>query len=125
MSSTHHRNHIVTLLENLAREHPALPLYTFLDAAQKSVAVLTSSDLLRKATQIAGLLQGQVLAGKPVLVLSPHGPAFLESLFGVMLAGCVPVPVTFSRRLGMANIADIIADTGVEAVLGPKKTLEN
>ena len=125
MSLMHHPNTFVSLLAELARDNPELPLYTFLDSAQNQSAVLTSRGLLRKAQQIAALLQQRELAGKPVMVLSAHGPEFMEMLFGVMLAGCIPVPVTFHRRLGMANIVNVIAETGLCVVLGKKETLEN
>lgn len=124
MSLTPHRDTIISLLTELARDQPDLPLYTFLDSDLQVSAVLASGDLLQRARQIAGLLQARGVSAEPVMVLSPHGPAFMEALFGVLLAGCAPVPVTCHRTLGMADIPNIIASTGLRVVVGQQATLE-
>ncbi|WP_339857178.1 AMP-binding protein [Pseudohongiella acticola] len=123
MSLTHHRDSIVSLLVTLAREQPDLPLYTFLLSGQDKTDVLTCRQLLLAAQKIAGNLCARNLSGEPVMVLNSYGPAFLETVFGAMLAGCPCVPVTFHARLGMANISSIIARTGLRIVVGNQDVL--
>ena len=123
MSLSHHRDTFVSLLAELARDQPDLPLYTFLDSVADVSAVLTCQDLWHRAEEIAGMLQAQRISGEPVMVLSPYGPDAIAMLFGVMMASCTPVPVTFHRRLGMVGIVDIIAHTGVHVVIGRKTIL--
>lgn len=123
MSLTQDRNTFVSLLEDLAGSAPDFPLYTFLSSAKKQAEVLTGRELLCSAKRIASLLQAHGLSGEPVLVLNPYGPEFIELIFGAMLAGCAPVPVTFHRKLGMADITGLIAATGLRAVLGQQSVL--
>lgn len=125
MNLMHHSDTFVSLLMECVRVRPDLPLYTFLDSLAEESVVLTGRDVLSQAEKIASLLQAQQIAGEAVMVLSPHGPDAITMLFGVMIAGCVPVPVTFHRRLGMASIVNIIAQTGLRVVIGRQATLTN
>lgn len=123
MSSTHHRDTIVSLMAALAREKPDLPLYTFLDAAGGEAAILTCREVMDAAQRAACRLRARLTEGEPVMVLSPCGPDTITMLLGAMLAGCRPVPVTFHPRLGMISIVKLIARTGVRVVLGRRATL--
>lgn len=123
MSMTDQRDTIVSLLIELASEQPDLPLYTFLDPVQQQPAVLTTRELLCSAQKIAGMLQARQLTGEPVMVLGAYGSQAIVLLFGAILAGCQPVPVTFHTRLGMANIVSLIAQTGLRVVIGEQATL--
>lgn len=123
MRLTHDPDTFVSLLTKLARERPDLPLFTFLDAEAGVSAVLTSRKLMTTAQRIASLLQAKQVSAAPVMILSPFGPAAVEQLFGVMMAGCSALPVTFHRRLGMTDIVSVIASTGVRVVIGKQQVL--
>lgn len=123
MSLTPHSDTFVSLLTECVRAGPDQPLYTFLDSGARVAAVLTGRDVLRQAEKIASLLQAHRITGAPVMVLSPYGPDAIVMLYGVMMAGCPAVPVTFHRRLGMASIVNIISQTGLRVVIGRQSTL--
>lgn len=56
-------------------------------------ALLTYSDLVRRASGIAATLQRQGSAGDRALLLYPSGVEFVAAYVGCLFAGIVPVPV--------------------------------
>lgn len=113
----------VFCLIELAREQPDLPLYTFLDSRLRISARLSAAETLRKARRMAAAIQQHAQPGEAVMLLFPHGPDFIVALLAAQLADCIPVPVSFHRRLGMIDTTALIAGTGLRTVVGPATVL--
>lgn len=89
-----------TLTEALAwhaRHHPnKLHVRFYADEASESGGgeTLTYGELWEDAGRVAaGLVARDVTPGEAVLIMLPSGRDYFASFFGVLRAGCVPVPV--------------------------------
>ncbi|SEU24851.1 fatty acyl-AMP ligase [Stigmatella erecta] len=85
------------MLEATART--ALGL-TFVDAAEREVALPWAEVYRRARRTAAGLQRLGVAPGEAVALLLPTSPGFMDAFFGVLLAGAVPVPLYPPVRLG-------------------------
>ena len=79
---------------------PRTVTYEAFDAACNAVA---------RGLRAAGLEPGDRLA-----ILSRNRGEFLETIFGAMRAGCVPVPINI--RLGAETIRVVVADSGARLI---------
>ena len=83
-----------------ARDDGALPFVTFLADGDRDERRLTYAQLEQRALCVAGALARRGLApGDRVLVMLPSGLDFVETFFGIALAGMVAVPVYPPARL--------------------------
>lgn len=118
-----------------AAAHPEV-VVRFLDAAQRE-EVLTWAEIRERASAAAGGLgQLGVRRAERVALVHPTSPEFVISLFAVLLAGGVPVPLYPPVRLGRldeyhrrtaamleaAGARLVLADARVRRILG--ETLE-
>jgi fatty-acyl-CoA synthase/long-chain acyl-CoA synthetase len=82
-------------------------------------ASTTYRELLAGARQVARALHGLGLKrGEHVALLIPNSIEYAEALFGVVLAGCVAVPL--NARLRAAEIGYIIGNAQVSVLLTSK-----
>lgn len=83
-----------------AREDGARPFITFLADGDRDEKTLTFADLEARALRVAaGLARRGLAPGDRVLVMLPTGLGFVETFFGIALAGMVAVPVYPPARL--------------------------
>jgi 1-acyl-sn-glycerol-3-phosphate acyltransferase len=84
-----------TLLDVLDRYAEAQPERVHLRLLSgRGVEDLTYGDLWHEASEVAGgLRQRRVPAGASVAIMLPTGRDYFLAFFGVLLAGCVPVPI--------------------------------
>lgn len=83
-----------------AAEDPDRPFVTFLKDGDRDEEVLTFAGLEQRALAVAGaLLTRGLVPGDRVLVMLPSGLGFIETFFGIALAGMVAVPVYPPARL--------------------------
>lgn len=69
------------------------------------------ATLADRLARVAGALQAQGLVrGDRVALLAPNGPGFFETLFGIVHAGLIAVPLNF--RLHPDELAFQVADSG-------------
>ncbi|MET9266679.1 amino acid adenylation domain-containing protein [Amycolatopsis sp. NPDC004079] len=84
---------LVDVLRARAASHADKPAYTFLaDGETDAASSVTFGELDRKARAVAARLSRDVRAGDRVLLVHPAGLDFVESFFGTLYAGAVPVP---------------------------------
>lgn len=92
------------------------PYITFLQDGDRDERRLTFADLERRALAVARLLaDGGLTPGDRVLIVLPTGLEFIETFYGILLAGMVPVPVYPPARLArldhylstLASILDV------------------
>ncbi len=89
------------LLEQLRYWSVAVPekiAFRFLSREEDAPIELTYSQLDHRARAIAARLTSLGLAGKRALLMYPPGLDFIESFFGCIYAGVVPVPAYPPRR---------------------------
>ncbi len=125
---------LVAALERAAR-HPGVVL-RFLDASERE-EILTWSEVRDRALGVAGALRRLgIEPGERVALVHPTCPDFVVSLFAVLLAGAVPVPLyppvrlgrldEYHRRTAAMLLASgsrlVLADARVRRILG--RTLE-
>src|SRR5690554_3617281 len=111
---------LVCLIERLEAEHEHLPLYHFLDSRLRISKSLNSSDLLNDARALAAAIQVRVPAGEPIVVVRTEGPLTILALFGVILAGCVPLLVPLARRGSLAPIVSLMQKRGLQYVIASR-----
>ena len=99
-----------------------LPFVTFLTEGKGDAQVLTFGGLEARGLEVAGVLQARGLnPGDRVLVMLPSGLDFIETFFGILLAGMTPVPVYPPARLArlehylrtLASISETASCRGV------------
>ena len=100
-----------------------LPFVTFLADGKADARVLTFGDLKTRGLKVAGVLQARGLnPGDRVLVMLPSGLDFIETFFGILLAGMTPVPVYPPARLArlehyLRTLASITETASCRAVI--------
>jgi acyl-CoA synthetase (AMP-forming)/AMP-acid ligase II len=111
----------VTILEEKSDSHGAEVLYRVLGSSAKGLnaqqAVRTYAQLSQRAKSIAGVLQQLDAPHERLLLLYPHGLAFIDALFGAMYAGVCAIPFYLPHRSTQHSLEKIIADVGVTRVL--------
>ncbi len=108
---------LLSLLERQAQENSSRPLYSFLDRNLSNRKSLTFKELYDSAVRVAADLQRRGLQRSPVALLYPHGPDFIIALFGAILAGAWPVPLTRARGQEWPHIFELVRKCGARAVL--------
>ncbi|HKV21325.1 MAG TPA: fatty acyl-AMP ligase [Mycobacterium sp.] len=89
-----------TLAEALTNSSKTTTTLTFVDANEQD-SVVPMTDVHHRARSIAAALVARGLrTGDCVALVLPTSPAFVETFFGVMLAGAIPVPLYPPVRLG-------------------------
>jgi 1-acyl-sn-glycerol-3-phosphate acyltransferase len=92
-SAPRHVNTIIDLLQWHVQTHPHR-LYLHLYGEDGQVADITYADLVQGAAAVAGGLQARGLEpGQTVALMLPTGQEFFSSLYGILLAGGIPVPL--------------------------------
>jgi acyl-CoA synthetase (AMP-forming)/AMP-acid ligase II len=106
---------------------------TFVDAAEREVALPWAEVYRRARRTAAGLARLGVREGERVALLLPTSPGFMDAFFGALLAGAVPVPLYPPVRLGrleeyhratarmlqVTGAAVVLTDSRVRLLLGP------
>ncbi len=110
----------VDLLRVRSRSHPFRETYQFLSGGNPAGGVkLRALDL--RARAVGAALARRKLRGKNVLIALPHGPAFLEAIFGCLYAGAVAVPASLQggreRAAELPRFRAIARDCEPAAVL--------
>lgn len=112
---------LVCLIERLEGKHPRQPLYYFLDSKLRVTRTLDSTTLFDHARRLAGVIQATVPPGEPVVVVRTQGPSTILALFGVILAGCVPLVVPLAPRGSVSPIIKLMQKRGLPYVLASRK----
>ena len=111
---------LVDVLLQYAENEPDRP-HVFLQDESGSEEVITYGQLFEKSKQVASSLQQKGLhPNETVAILLPTGMDFLAAFFGVLLIGCVPVPIYpplhpdqiesyIKREAGILNNAEVRA----------------
>ncbi|MBZ4416105.1 fatty acyl-AMP ligase [Myxococcus sp. RHSTA-1-4] len=106
---------------------------TFVDAAEREVALPWTEVHRRARRTAAGLARLGVREGDRVALLLPTSPGFMDAYFGALLAGAVPVPLYPPVRLGrldeyhratarmlqVTGAVVVLTDSRVRLLLGP------
>jgi 1-acyl-sn-glycerol-3-phosphate acyltransferase len=88
------------LVQLRAEQNPEQPFVTYLADGDRDERRLTYGELQTRALTVAGVLARRGLhPGDRVLVMLPSGLEFIETFFGILLAGMTPVPVYPPARL--------------------------
>lgn len=99
---------LLAVFEKAVEARPDAPLYSFLDSKGEVRQSVDHAALFFAARNIAASLQLRRLQGQPVLLLYPHGPEFIIALYGAILAGAVPVPLSRQRGVDWSGLNNII-----------------
>lgn len=85
---------LVDVLLYHATQTPKRTAFTFIDFAGESSRdhAITTEEFLRRARQVAGLLQTQGKPGDRVMLAYPSGIEYLCAFFGCLFAGMIAVP---------------------------------
>jgi len=96
----------------ISRETPERVAFTFVDDSGKESAILTYSQICKRAQQIGGELLAKhgLQKGDRVLLVYPQGLEFTEAFFACLWVGLIPVPAP-------APIPEIAADCKAKAQL--------
>jgi len=112
---------VITPLTPLDFLERARRLYGPLEAVvetdgRQAVRRFTYREFAERAHRLAHALRGPLgcAAGDRVAYLSPNGPEILEAYFGVVLAGCVLVPLNI--RLSAAELQRLVDDCAPEVL---------
>ncbi len=82
------------VLDWYARTQPDRPHVQMYSNGAIPPAVITYADLQQGAQRVAaGLIDQGLLPGEPVSLMLPTSRDYLESFFGILLAGGIPVPI--------------------------------
>lgn len=86
-------NTLVEVLELYSKQMPNRPHIYFQDDSGKET-IITYGELYEQAIKVAAGLQSYGLqSGETVAIMLPTAPEFFYGFFGILLAGCVPVPI--------------------------------
>lgn len=116
---------ILSLLESAARDKPFFPLYTFLDRRLQPAHVVSCQELMTESVRLAGAIQSRFSRGEPLILFYPHTPAFIFALFACVLAGCVPLPLSFNKRRDIEKLNSLIASSGIRSVISTSDVIDN
>ena len=86
------------LLHRLAAHAATTPekiALRFLGKGEWETECLTYTELFDATAQLADVLRTRGLAGRPVILAIPAGPAFVTAFLAVLCAGAIAVPVPF------------------------------
>src|SRR5215510_13997890 len=109
---------MIDLLRRQALDRGNRPAYTFLAAGEAEKIELTYVELDRRSRAIGAWLQLAGAAGKPVLLLYPHGLEFIAAFWGCLYAGAVAVPAYLPRlNRSQLRLQKIIEDTRAAVAL--------
>ncbi len=113
------------ILEYHATHNPNKLALIFLEDGEKESARHTYKSLNEHSKAIARFLQNQNLQGKNVLLLFQPGLTFIESFFGCLFAGVIPVPAYPPRRnKNQEHIKLLVEDCNAQAVLSDQITYQ-
>lgn len=111
------------LLQAQAQKWRDKPLFTFLKDGENEDETLTYSQLNYRARGVAALLQSCAKTGDRILLMYPPGLMYITAFFGVLFAGCVPVPVYPPRNNRSLNrLLNIVSDSQASIALVTPQT---
>ena len=121
MLQTRSCHNLIELLETAALEQPLFPLYNFLDKKLMNAHSISCAQLHADARRIAAGLQASLTGqGLVVLLYSAASTAdFIKAFFGILLAGCTPLPLRMAGDAGRKELPELCAALNVHVVLGP------
>jgi acyl-CoA synthetase (AMP-forming)/AMP-acid ligase II len=109
---------LVDLLHQRAAEQPDDRAYVYLSDRGSEQAVLTFSELDRRALAVAARLATRLRSGDRALLVFPAGLDFIVALFGCLIAGIIAVPMMVPRRTSSQDSsAAIRADCGARLAM--------
>ncbi len=109
---------LVDLLHHRAAEQPDDRAYVYLSDRGSEQAVLTFSELDRRALAVAARLATRLRSGDRALLVFPAGLDFIVALFGCLIAGIIAVPMMVPRRASSQDSsAAIRADCGARLAM--------
>ncbi len=86
-------NTLVEVLELYAKQTPSRAHIYFQEETGQE-KIITYGELYQQAIKVAAGLQSRGLqSGETVAIMLPTVPEFFYGFFGILLAGCVPVPI--------------------------------
>lgn len=113
---------LIDVLEWHAQQHPDAVHAIVLDG--ETGRPLTYGELRAAARNVAGALQrnAMVKPGSTVALMLPTGVEYLQSFFGVLLAGAVPVPIYPPLRASQIEehvhrYAQVLSNAGAETLI--------
>jgi 8-amino-7-oxononanoate synthase len=118
---------LVDLLRHRAEAQPDRTVYTYLVDGEEQAAAIDHATLDRRARALAAVLQARTRPGDRVVLATPPGIQFIETLYACCLAGAVavpaapPVPRTRDRA---ARFARVVADSGSRIVLSTREIVK-
>lgn len=96
-----HAHTLVEVLEVYAHKSPEKP-HIFFQNEEGREEIITYGQLYHSALRVAGGLRARgLMDGDTVAIMQPTTPGFFYTFFGVMLAGCIPVPIYPPFRMHM------------------------
>ncbi len=116
---------LLSLFDSRLQSQPDKPLYSFLDRDGAVTQSLTVAALFARAGELAALLQGHGLRGRPAVLLYPHGSDFIVAFFACLLAGAYPIPVARPRARDWRTLEGIVRASGAVALLSLSATLRH
>lgn len=121
MLPTRSCHNLIELLETAALEQPLFPLYNFLDNKLMNAHSISCAQLHADARRIAAGLQTALSEQRTIVLLySAASPAdFIKAFFGILLAGCTPLPLRMTGDVVRKELPELCAALDVQVVLGP------
>lgn len=96
-----HAHTLIEVLESYAHKSPDKP-HIFFQNEDGREEIITYGHLYHAALRVASGLRARGLVdGDAIAIMQPTTPGFFYTFFGVMLAGCLPVPIYPPFRMHM------------------------
>lgn len=109
---------LLRLLDQQWRERAEKIAFRYLSMTGDELAVLTYSELSRRALALAETLIGAGCAGQPVLLLYPDGLDFVVGMVAALYASAIAVPLPLPRDSNAARrVALCAADCGAKVAV--------
>lgn len=115
------------ILRAIRQREGGRPQFTFVDRAGAILEQLDAGALLRRSGYVAQQLRaaGHTPGDRVLLAYPPDAAGFVTGVWGTILAGCVPVPVSVPDPRGggaaMQTFRHIAADCGARTALTDRK----
>lgn len=112
---------ILDILKKWSIETPHQHAFTFIEHYHERSHRLSYGELYQRSLQLAGKL-ADIEKGERIVICLPQGLDYIISLFGVMYAGCVAVPL-YPPKVNKEDhrVKKIISDSDPALIIGTRK----